>query len=286
MKRSCIFILLSVLTNTHTVLQTRLPNNFYLLDQTGQNNLFDASKQPAAFYIFVNTSSSLPLQNNAVYQTLLSFATTTPVIPAGFCRDLNGSGPIISLYFNWQDKVGFKNIRDFGTIFAKGIHELSTGYNAPCIIVSLGRAGLLVNAASSLWNSPSPISPLPIVIQIGTPLPQPNSQFQDLMPNATTIQRLFHYYSQQPFITDQPTLNPPYGFDYDQPIQGLDIYKIIVLLHNQQPLQTALCMPLLTQSIITYSANAQTNYIKNRNLFLEISKKRKLDIEGYKKMEP
>ena len=169
MKRSMKTALL-LLSFTHITASplTRLPDNFYILDANGQTNMMDTSTSPRAFFIIVATTSTSPLTDSTAYQTVTSLISTATLdIPTGFTPQLPPTGKTISLYFNWEDQVGFKNIRDYGKIFAKGINNLISTYSVPCIIVSFNRAGLLVNYASQLWATPSiEPDPLPTLIQI------------------------------------------------------------------------------------------------------------------------
>ncbi len=271
MKRSMktAFLLLSVIP-LQGALQTRLPDNFYLFDSTGQNKLLDTSIRPRTFTIIVGNTPTSPAKNQPSYQQLTSLISTTPAIPTGFIASLPVSGKDVALYFDWEDKVGFKNIRDFGGIFAKGIQELINSFDVPCIIISFGRAGLLVNNASQQWNTPSIINPLPTLIQVGTPVPGPANQYRDLLPNPAGISRLYCFYSKQPFVVDQPTLHPTYQPLYNR-IPNLSVYTLLVLINNKQPLQSDLLNQLLTQNLIGYCNTAQTQYVANKNLFINLS---------------
>ena len=265
-------LLLVSVMQANAALQTRLPDNFYILDKTGQSNLFDTSTPPRAFFIVVGNTPTAPFSDPNSYQKLTGLISPEDAtLPAGFVPRLPASGNTINLYFNWEDQVGFKNIRDYGKIFAHGIHTLVTAYAVPCIIVSFNRGGLLVNYASQQWTTPSlDGEPLPTLIQIGTPIPTPVKNHADLMPNPKGIGTLFFFYSKQPFVIDQPTLHPEYQATYTN-IPELSVYNILVLLNNKQPLQHSLPSQLLAQNLISCCNTARTNYTINRNLFLNLS---------------
>ncbi len=273
MKRSiCIALLYANIAQTATDKITRLPNNFYILDQSGKENIINGSKKPDAFVITVGSTQKLPFFDQKAYTYIKSLMpTNNPLIPKDFVKSFPSNEKTYSLYFNWEDQVGFKNIKDYGKIFAQGINYLISAYNVPIIIITYNRGGLLVNYASQLWNSPTITKgPLPILIQIGTPVPMPMSQYNEFMPNPKTISELFFFYSKQPFIVDQPSLHPEYQSTY-KAIPGLSIYTILVIVNNKQPLQNNMNVAPLSENIIEYCMDAKKNYKTNKNLFLNLN---------------
>ncbi len=272
MKRSIyIALLCTSITQASTDKLTRLPNNFYILDKSGKENTIKTSANPNAFIIIVAPTQKMPFFDENAYTYIKSLQTNTSSIPQGFLPELSSTGTTYSLYFNWEDQVGFKNIKDYGKIFAQGINYLTKTYNVPLIIICYNRAGLLANYASQLWNSTNITKDkLPLLIQIGTPVPTPASQYSEFMPNPKSINKIFFFYSKQPFVFEQTSLHPKYQYLYTE-IPGLSIYRILVLINNKQPLQNSINSPLLINDILTHCMNAQINYKINKNLFLNLS---------------
>lgn len=258
------------LAYTANTMPNVLPQNFYILNQSGPTRMIPKDTQPRVFFIVVGDAPIAPTSGPSTYQTLLSqLAINPPDIPSGFMPQLLATGTTVSLYFNWEDKVGFKSIRDAGKQLAEGISTLLDIYGVPCIIISFYRGSLVVNNASQSWKIPA-LTTKPTLIQIGTPVPNPVTTYADLMPNPKNIYQLFFFYSKQPFVVDQPTLHPNYNVVYDA-IAGLNMYTILVLLNNKQPLQNNLVSPILMQNIIPCCATTHITYRENRDLYLNLS---------------
>lgn len=269
------FLIMFALTSwlpLYAPLQTRLPNNFYLFSpSSSSNNLFDDTIAPRAFIIIVGNTNALPSKTPEIYAHLQNlFKNIT--FPTGLLTNVGAGSATLTLYFDWEDKVGFKNIREFGSIFAQGITQLTTKYNATPVIITLGRAGLMVNFASQQWKTGA--ASLPVLIQIGTPVPPRDELYVDLFPKSQTLRKLFHFYSTQPFVVEQPTLHPTYQSTYDN-LPPLSTYNLMVLVNNNQPLQHKLvALQSLTNNVLHVCAQAQTTFLANKQLFVSISPRR------------
>ena len=263
---------LTLITPLYAPLQTRLPNNFYLFnaDQSGPHasTLFDDTIPPKAIIIFVGNNNALPSKDTITYMTMQRlFKDLT--LPDELLPNLRQTDHILKLYFDWEDKVGFKNIREFGAVFAKGITELTNKYVTIPVIITLGRAGLMVNFASNQWHTSIPS--LPLIVQIGTPVPPREELYADLFPKTQNFRRLFQFYCTQPFIVDQPTLHPTYQPAYSD-LPPLSTYNLLVLFNNNQPLQHKLLdMQLLTNNILDFCKKTQFSFVANKQLFINLS---------------
>lgn len=116
----------------------------------------------------------------------------------------------VCLQFQWTDKnEGTINLQNEAENFVTSLTRLRRDFpkTVPCVIISFGRGGLLVNAATQLSTFPK----VDAVIEIGTPIPslKPSTSLpypQRLYPNPKKIAQFFNVQTRIPYVFQNPKI--------------------------------------------------------------------------------
>lgn len=144
--------------------------------------------------------------------------------------------PII-LFFEWQEAENAQIRKQAGQDLATAINDLKNRFKeSQCIFIGLGQGGNVINLASN-----STKNKFDVVIQLLTPIFPFDTQnnYADYVPNQSTIQNLFSFYSDHAFTLPHPTLHPTYTHTYPETLT-LNKTTILLLIENQHAQQNAL----------------------------------------------
>ena len=267
-------LIATLLTTSAALYSSTLPVNFYRLIIDNQTNIiktsdkFDNNQTIQALYILIpDFIDSAPSTDSTLLIHMQAFIQNGLTIPTDL---INKNLQATPLYFDWQDKIGMNTLKEPAQSLARGLDALLASINCPCIVVTLGRAGLLLNNASQ--NMKNKIS---VTIQLGTPIPKTiEHQYADFLPNTNIISNLYQFYSTTAFTFDNATLHPLYQTTLPT-ITNFSPYNILLLINNQQPNQVDFLDPeknaLIGKNLLKLCTIVKKNYSIQHNLFAHIT---------------
>ena len=190
-----------------------------------------AQKIDPIFCIFV---SSNPNGSTKAIKEAINLFCESLAIPSDFFDQpisVATSKPICYA-FEWIDKnEGIVNLQTETENFIKNITRLRRDFskNIPVIIITTGRGGLLVNAAT---QSPS-FTKVDVIIQLGTPIP--SSAKTKLYPNPSKFSQFYNIQTDLPYIFQNPKI---YTNTDDQktytPLKNFNPFNIHLIMNGKQ----------------------------------------------------
>ncbi len=161
-----------------------------------------AQKIDPVFCIFV---SSNPTGSTETIKKIISLFCESLSIPSSFFDQtiLPAAIKPISYVFEWVDKnEGAVNLQTEAENFVKNVTQLRRDFSKtiPVIIISAGRGGLIVNAATQS----SSFSKVDAIIQLGTPIP--SAPKTKLYPNPLKFSQFYNIQTDLPYIFQNPKI--------------------------------------------------------------------------------
>lgn len=254
------------------VRQARLPDHFFMIGKKTQPTLFDPSQDYSIFYVVVPAAAESAKKDTQASQTLNNFTQNNSItVPQSFfsASSPKKSTAPVCIYFDWQDTSPSTNhMKEPAKQLAQGLDYLHS-LGSKCIVTTQGRGGLILNAATHYLKKK-----LDTVIQLGIPLPQDTKKNAWFFPNTKKIETFYTFYSEQPFLFSKPTLHPRYKNNYSSKNYP-QLYSILLLINNQQPIQTNLYSYLVGRNILQLCYEIKKYYQINKNLWASLSSMKK-----------
>ena len=182
------------------------------------------------------------------------------------------------LYVNWVDKAeGITNLRNEAETFALSLKQLTKDLpvNTSVMLIGLGRAGRLINAATQVMGFPQVDS----IIQIGTPIPAAS---QKLNPKPGTFKFLFNFQTSLPYSFQNPlTLESQDDLKEYTATKTFKPYNIRLIIDGKQlSLQKDVFAPPFKKTFQTLGSqlfalcqDAKTNFTTYRTLWASLDTK-------------